>query len=193
MLRIFLPKLVQTVGECVKSIADQCFSKGLITESKHDEVLHTEKVEKEKARILILAVKTAVQTNPECYKLFIHALETELPPVTKKVLLPEMSGKLSEMHQVDDTACSAKAVVPYSHQNATQHAGSLIKAITEQSQNLCGKLEEAIQEFERARTSRNQLEKDVKSKTHELKNYGKNLNNRKLKVILKERKQKAES
>ena len=59
MLKSFLPKLVTAISDIVQPVSDQCLAKGLIPEPVYNSVRRSRETSKDKARTLVLAVKTS--------------------------------------------------------------------------------------------------------------------------------------
>ena len=58
MITSFLPRLITAISDIVQPVSDQCLAKGLIPDSVYKRVLESGGTSEDKARILILAVKT---------------------------------------------------------------------------------------------------------------------------------------
>ena len=79
MIRSLLPDLVIAISDCVQPVSDQCLAKGLIPDSVHKRVLESGGTSEDKARTLILAVKTSTETDDGCLEIFLNVLDEQLP------------------------------------------------------------------------------------------------------------------
>ena len=71
----FLPNLVTAISNIVQPVSDQCLAKGLIPESVHKRVLESGGTSEDKARTLVLAVKTSSETDSGCLEILLNILE----------------------------------------------------------------------------------------------------------------------
>ncbi len=75
-LSVFLsvyPDLVLSVKPCVMTVADHCYSIGLITEDTYDQLVQRDLTDKHKARILLGNVRT-VLSSPSALKEFVNVI-----------------------------------------------------------------------------------------------------------------------
>ena len=70
----FLPDLVTAISDIVQPVSDQCLAKGLIPESVYKRVLESGGTSEDKARTLILAVKTSTETDSRCLGILLTIL-----------------------------------------------------------------------------------------------------------------------
>ncbi len=69
------PDLVLSVKPCVMTVADHCYSIGLITEDAYDQVIQrVDLIDKHKARILLGNVRTVLSSRPSALKEFVTVL-----------------------------------------------------------------------------------------------------------------------
>ncbi len=77
-LRIFQnvhPNLVSSVTHCVMTVADKCYSIGLISTDMHDQLLQRENwINIEKTRNLLSSIRTVLSTRPTALKEFVTVL-----------------------------------------------------------------------------------------------------------------------
>ncbi len=76
-LTIFLSvylDLVLSVKPCVMTVADHCYSKGLITADTYDQLVPSGLNDKHKARILLGNVRTVLSSRPSALKEFVTIL-----------------------------------------------------------------------------------------------------------------------
>ena len=109
-LKEFIPDLVTAICDCIQSVSDQCLSKGLISDSTHEQVLESRGTSKEQARILILSVQNSTKTDVGCFEVFLDILNEILPYRVKNKLLPEMRKDLAD----HSGASMRKALIPAS-------------------------------------------------------------------------------
>jgi hypothetical protein len=92
-----LPQLISAVAACVQGVSDHCFSEDLIEETIHEKVTESVGTDKEKARTLILAIRTSVARNPNCFNVFMNVLENVLPSVNGPFLKAIKDAVTSEV------------------------------------------------------------------------------------------------
>ncbi len=77
-LSIFLsvyPGLVHSVTPCVMTVADLCYSKGLISPDMYDQLLQRQNwIDVEKTRNLLSSIRTVLSTRPTALKEFVTVL-----------------------------------------------------------------------------------------------------------------------
>ena len=93
MIEDFLPDLVTAISDCVQSVSDQCLAKGLIPESVYKRVLESGGTSEDKARTLILAVKTSTETDSRCFEIFLNILHEKFPYRIRDSLLLQIRKK----------------------------------------------------------------------------------------------------
>ena len=150
----FLPDLVTVISNCVQPVSDQCLAKGLIPDSVYKRVLESGGTSEDKARTLILAVKTSTETDSRCLEILLNILEDQLPYAIKEKLLTEIREELKK----------ASAVVRLFPLVPVQN----ISRETEEVQgSLLGRLEDSIRQHERACSEKRILEENLKGKIEE--------------------------
>ena len=75
----FLPDLVTAISDIVQPVSDQCLAKGLIPDSVYKRVLESGGTSEDKARTLVLAIKTSTETDSGYLEILLNILERELP------------------------------------------------------------------------------------------------------------------
>ena len=148
----FLPDLVTAISDCVQPVSDQCLAKGLIPDSVYKRVLESGGTSEDKARTLILAVKTSAETDSRCFEILLNILEQQLPYAIKD----KLSSDIREEQK------KASAVVPFSVPVQSDHRETEVV-----QGSLLGRLEESIRQHERACTEKRILEDSLKAKTEE--------------------------
>ncbi len=77
-MSIFLsvyPDLVLSVMPCVMTVADHCYSIGLVTEDAYDQLIQRmDLTDKHKARILLGNVRSVLSSRPSALKEFVTIL-----------------------------------------------------------------------------------------------------------------------
>ncbi len=77
-MSIFLsvyPDLVLSVTPCVMTVADHCYSIGLVTEDAYDQLIQRmDLTDKHKARILLGNVRSVLSSRPSALKEFVTIL-----------------------------------------------------------------------------------------------------------------------
>ena len=106
VIKSFLPDLVTAISDIVQPVSDQCLAKGLIPESVYKRVLESGGTSEDKARTLILAVKTSFETDSGCLEILLNILERELPFTIREKLTSEIRKEQAEK------ANTCRAVVP---------------------------------------------------------------------------------
>ena len=92
----FLPNLITAISDCVQSVSDQCLAKGLISDSVYKRVLESGGTSEDKARTLILAVKTSTETDGRCLEILLNVLEEQLPHGIRDKFLSAIKKEISE-------------------------------------------------------------------------------------------------
>jgi hypothetical protein len=174
-------------------VSDQCLAKGLISDSVYNSVRETGGTSEEKARTLILAVKTSTEADSRCLDIFLSVLNEELPVVVKDKLLPEIrdeilsQNKLRELEAPDDhlrgpvrslsqtranrvaggTVC--QAIVPISGQLSSLVPNGVLenREFLSQQSSLITKLEDAVRKHEQSRLEQALVENKLKSLSEE--------------------------
>ncbi len=85
------------MGACIQTVSDHCFSENLIEETIQEKVIESVGTDKDKARILILAVRASVARNPKCFNIFMNVLEKVLPRVNGPFLKTMKEAVTSEV------------------------------------------------------------------------------------------------
>ncbi len=76
-MSIFLsvyPDLVLSVKPCVMTVADHCYSIGLVTEDAYDQLVQRNLTDKHKARILLGNVRSVLSSRSSALKEFVNVL-----------------------------------------------------------------------------------------------------------------------
>ncbi len=69
------PDLVHSVMPCVMTVADHCYSIGLLSPNMYDQLLHRHNLtDKDKARIVLNSIRTVLSTRPTALKEFVSVL-----------------------------------------------------------------------------------------------------------------------
>ena len=87
------PKLVTAISDCVIDVSDHCLAKGLIAGETYDQMLALEKSSKNKARILVRAVRCAIQIRSDCFETFLDVLNVTLPRATKEAVIADLKDR----------------------------------------------------------------------------------------------------
>ncbi len=86
----FYPDLICAVKLCVLNLADQCLSKGLISECVYEQITkRTDWVDTDKARCLLDNIRTLISVTPQVLDIFLSVLfqEEDCKLVAKKLQL----------------------------------------------------------------------------------------------------------
>ena len=150
----FLPNLVTAISDCIQPVSDQCLAKGLIPESVYKRVLESGGTCEDKARTLILAVKTSTETDSRCLEILLNILEEQLPHAIKYKLLSEIREEQE----------NSRAVVPSFHLVPIPNVSRETEVV---QGSLLGRLEDSIRQHERACSDKRILEETLKAKTEE--------------------------
>ena len=84
------------ISDCVQSVSDQCLAKGLIPDSVYKRVLESGGTSEDKARTLILAVRTNTEADGKCLEILLDILNEQLPSTIKEKSLSEIKKELTE-------------------------------------------------------------------------------------------------
>ena len=156
VLKSFLPNLVRAISDCVQPVSDQCLAKGLIPESVYKRVLESGGTGEDKARTLMLAVKTSTETDNKCLEILRDILKEQLPLASGNKLLSDISKALTE----NDTSKEVVTIQNCSHLQVPRETTLL-------QSNLLDRYEDSIRQHEHVRSEMDRLEKILKEKTEE--------------------------
>ena len=154
MIDSFLPDLVTAISDCVQPVSDQCLAKGLISDSVYKRVLESGGTNEDKARTLVLAVKSSTETDGECLEIMLDILEKQLPHTTKENLLSEIRLNIPENMNTAETV---------SLEELPKESGLL-------QNSFLGRFEDSIRQHEHACTEKCALEEKLKAKAQEYDN-----------------------
>jgi hypothetical protein len=138
----FLPSLITVISDIVQPVSDQCLAKGLIPESVYKRVLESGGTSDDKARTLVLAVKSSTETDSRCLEILLNILERELPLTIRDKLLSEIRKEISEK------ANTCREVVLHSGQLVCVPSEDLPRESTAIHTQLLGRLEDSIRQYE---------------------------------------------
>ena len=155
----FLPRLITAISDCVQHVSDQCLAKGLIPGSVYERILELGGTSKDKARTLVLAVKTSTETDSRCFEILLNILEEQLPIAAKEKLLSEIRKELTEKSNICTEVVPSSQIVQPS-QELPRESDVLHKLL------LAG-FEDAIRQHERACAEKSMLEEKLKAKSEE--------------------------
>ena len=155
----FLPRLITAISDCVQPMSDQCLAKGLIPDSVYKRVLESGQISEDKARTLVLAVKTSIETDSRCFDILLNILEEQLPLAAKQKLLSEIRKELIEKSNI------CREVVPSSQ--VVQPNQELPRESDVLQTLLLTKFEESIRQHEHACAEKSMLEEKLKAKSEE--------------------------
>ena len=155
MIKSFLPDLVTAINYCVLPVSDQCLAKGLIPDSVYKRVLESGGTSEDKARTLVLAVKTSTETDSKCFEIFLQILDEQLPYGIKDKLLSKIRNKIAEGIEAEVPKCTPPQSIP---------SEELAKESFALPNYLLGRFEKAVREHERAITEKRLLEDRIKAK-----------------------------
>ena len=129
------------ISDIVQPVSDQCLAKGLIPDSVYKRVLESGGTSEDKAKTLILAVKTSTESDSRCFEILLRILEKHVTFPSKKKLLTEMRQEFPEnVHTVDKCRVSAEEL--------PRESGLLLSSFLE-------KHEDSIRQHEQACTEEN--------------------------------------
>ena len=161
----FVPILVKHISECVYTVADECYSNGLISETlyRQEIVQSTNMTCEDKARKLILAIKMAIETDTRCFDLFISILKEKLPSLIGDKILPEMTNGVLPTNIADSQHDTCKDVVPLGLSSMHVHEPQNLY----RDGSIFMKHEESVRLHEQTCTKKNDVEKKLKEKSEE--------------------------
>ena len=161
VIKIYLPDLVTAISDIVQPVSDQCLAKGLIPESVYKRVLESGGTSEDKARTLILAVKTSTGTDSRCLEILLNILERELPQVVKVKLLSEIRKEIADKGNTCRAVVPLAQIVQYVPNEDQPKDGLLLQS------SLLGKFEDSVRQHEHACTEKNLLEERLRVKSEE--------------------------
>ena len=153
----FLPDLVTAISDCVQPVSDQCLAKGLIPDSVYKRVLESGGTSEDKARTLILAVKTSTETDSKCLEIFLNVLDEQLPYGIKDKPLSKIRNEITvrTFTEAEVPKCTPPHSIP---------SEELAKESFVLPSYLLGRFEKAVREHERVITEKRLLEDRLKAK-----------------------------
>ena len=164
VITTFLPDLVTAISDCVQPVSDQCLAKGLIPDSVYKRVLESGGTSEDKARTLILAVKTSTETDGRCLEILLNILQEQLPYGIRDKLLSVIRKEIIEKPNI------CREIVPLTQSVQLVSSGQLSQESTAMHTQLLGRLENSIRQHERACTEKNLLEQRLKAKSEKYEN-----------------------
>ena len=100
IIKVRAPKLITAICDCVSDVSDHCLAKGLITGDTYDKMLSPGKLSADKARILLHALRRAIEIKSDCFETFLHVLNETLPCTTKETVIADLKDlKASNDHR----------------------------------------------------------------------------------------------
>ena len=154
----FLPNLITAISDCVQPVSDQCLAKGLIPDSVYKRVLESGGTSEDKARTLILAVKTSTETDGRCLEILLNVLEEQLPHGIRDILSAIRKKTSEKSNTCREVALLTHSVQPISSEQLPRESTAI-------HTQLLGRLEDSIRQHERACTEKNLLELKLKAKS----------------------------
>ena len=159
MIKSFLPDLVTAISDCVQPVSDQCLAKGLIPDSVYKRVLESGGTSEDKARTLILAVKTSAESDGRCLEILLNILDEQLPYEIRENLLSTIRKMITE----NANTCQAVITSPQSIQQVPNE--QLPRESTTFHFKLLGRFEDSIRQHEGACIEKNLLEQRLQTKS----------------------------
>ena len=160
MIKTFLPDLVTAVSDCVQPVSDQCLAKGLIPDPVYRGLLESRESSDNKARTLLLAIRTGIKNNSNHLEIFLNILVQQHLACDK--LLSDIRKTLVEK----TNTCSE--VVLSSQNSAHLAPNEQVPRETALLQSpLLDRYEESIRQHERACAEKAKLEATLNDKSRE--------------------------
>jgi hypothetical protein len=141
-IKTSLPDLVTVISDIVQPVSDQCLAKGLISDSVYKRVLESGGTSQDKARTLVLAVKTSTEADSGCLERFLEILDEQLPFGIKDKPLSKLKKKIAERKT---EAAVPKCTPPQSIPNE-----ELAKESIALPNYLLGRFEKAVREHKKS-------------------------------------------
>ena len=142
------------ISDCVQPVSDQCLAKGLIPDSVYKRVLESGGTSEDKARTLILAIKTSAETDRGCLEILLNILEKQLPHAVKEKVLSDVRK------EVQENTNTTQSVQLLPSEELPRESALL-------QRSLLGKFEDAIRQHECACVEKRFLEEKLKAKVEE--------------------------
>ena len=165
------------ISDCVQPVSDQCLAKGLIPDSVYKRVLESGGTSEDKARTLILAIKTSTERDARCFELLLNILKEKFPFGSDDPLLTKIREEYESGNMCQDMISAS------SNKQPLLMSSEFSKQISFQRMPLLDKLVESVRLHEKACTEKILLQEQLKSKSEE---------NEKLKEELQELKSKTQ-
>ena len=161
VIQKFTPQLVTAVSSCIQAVSDQCLAKGLITDGVYRTVLESRSTNEDKARNLLRATKDSIQTESQCFEIFLSILESELPYTSRETLISAIREEFADK----DNTC--RAVVLVTQDIQLLQSEKLSQQCILQQHSLISRLEDSVRKHESACTEKSLLEERLKTRTEE--------------------------
>ena len=160
IIKQHIPELVTAINDIVQPVSDQCLAKGLIPDSVYKRILESGGTSEDKARTLILAVKTVTERDVRCFELFLNILNEKFPFGSEDPLLT----KIKEEYESSNTC---QDVVSASSNKQLLQNSEFSKQISLQKMPLLDTLVESVRQHEKAYTEKILLQEQLKSRSEE--------------------------
>ena len=164
VVQLFTPELVSALRASVDNASDLCLSKGIIPESLHRRLLECTNSE-EKVRKLLQSIRSSINVDKRCYKIFLSILKSTVPFVIKETLLYAIKAKHKELSK----ACTIPEYLDVNF--ASDHLVEEFElAESDTSSNfklVVNQFKEAVKEHARACIEKEMLEKELEKKRKE--------------------------
>ena len=151
----FTSTLVMAICDCIRSVADACMARGLISGDTCGEIVESTVTSEDKTRKLLKSVKNCTEIDGVSFEIFLRILSEKLPERIKAKLLTDMRAELaSEQAQANPiNECKALLAMTSVHHGQLSlphtHESDVPRLLSQEQNPFIGKLEESIREHER--------------------------------------------
>lgn len=152
VIQKFTPELICAIRSNILEVSDECLARGLISNSKYNELLEivcSENI----VRILLQTLKDNTIRDKRCFEIFLGALSKKMPQASRSLL----SSIKDEHHRLISMSSAAPTL------ELLEESDKLSE------QNVFDKLEEAIKKSVQANAEKERLENELDLKRKELK------------------------
>lgn len=165
----FTPKLILTISDCIRSVADHCLANGLINHPTYTSILMSTGINEDKARSLIMAVRKRTEADKYVsFEIFLDILNEQLSESSSKAeLLPAMRAELTKkqaMALVPVSSTDQGTVMSVDQDRLTlsaQHTLDISHLLAKEQSPFIERLEDSSKQLAFTIIKKNQLQKEL--------------------------------
>ena len=161
VIQLFTPDLVSALKSIVDNASDLCLSKGIILGSTHGRLLEpTSGTSEERVRKLLHVVRSNINVDRKCYKIFLSVLRATVPPAIRDKLLSDIKIEYENL---------LKAGINPESPNIDSASDQLLQEfeLASNFKRVVNEFKESVKEYTRACIEKEVLEDDLAKKQKE--------------------------